>query len=490
MKKITDSVAAAHRCSVPLVAIETPDPAATMRQIVDQVSNGTPKACWNVVDGFQKLNEQGDEIIRVTGGCPGNVLEALRKINAAPEESIVFIMMGDRWMTAPPVIQAIWNLRDEFKTNGRMLVLLCTDAGGMPPELKHDVVIFSEPLPDDEHLGQVLDDLCATAGVGGEKLDISDDVRERVIDAVRGLSAFEAEQVIAMSIKKDGVSVSDCQERKRKMVEQTKGLSVFTESHSFDDLAGLEQVKRYIAGLMNGPMRPKAVVWLDEIEKSGLAHTSDLSGVNSDSLGTVLSYMEDHKVFGVMLVGVPGCGKSELCKAMAAEFDTIVIRMDMGAMQGSLVGESQQNLRAALKTVDAICGENALFIATSNSIEGLDSALKSRFTDTFFFDLPSDEQRAQAWDVHKRKFGIEDDEMPNDEGWSGRNIQRCCQKAYSLGMRLVDAATFVIPEAIQSKEVVDMLRRQATGKYLSSDYPGAYSTECVGGTKGRRMAAK
>lgn len=845
MKTIPQQIAAAHRCGVPLVAIETADPASVIRSIVGDEDAGIPPAfngktkdiamCkWDVINGLQKLNEAGDDIIRACGSqMAGNFLEALKAFRKLNGNSIVFCFMGDRFLNAQPIVQAIWNLRDEFKADGRMLVLIGASMASMPPELRHDVIQMSEPLPDDVTLKAIVDEICDAAGYE----NVSDDVKTRVVDSIRGLSAFEAEQVVAMSTSKEGISIEDCQERKRQMVEKTKGLSVFTPSHSFEDLAGLGQVKLYLRGLMNGPMRPKAVVWLDEIEKSGLAHTSDLSGVNSDSLGTVLSYMEDHKVFGVMLVGVPGCqpkgqlvlmadgnwkdiseikvgdvivspqkdgscvhatvtstvqykdkqifkikdgkhrsyrcsddhivphicirtesleeanahgrshetrktvhelterfaadvfnypktkksklrifstsacefgsrdlpvhpyvlgvligdgcltkasiritcpdaevleklkslgvqigrvsekpgcldygiigeslvkirdaicsmginvlskhkfipdeylkstlndrlellaglidtdgnnrefssaskemaigfaelvksvggiaslseklatcegkrfqawrvsfsfaevsppvsvprkvanlrnmewknprnssaqitcdgiedvygftvdsdshwyvtndwlvthncGKSEICKAMAKEFDTIVIRMDMGAMQGSLVGESQNNLRHALKTIDAICGDNSLFIATSNSIDGLDSALKSRFTDTFFFDLPDEIQRQGAWAVHIEKFGLANQQLPSDEGWSGRNIQRCCQKAYSLGMKLTDAAAFVIPEAVQSREVIEMLRTQASGKFLSSDNPGPYTQAVNTGRVARKM---
>jgi hypothetical protein len=471
--KLIEGLTAAHKCGVPLVGVATPDPAATVRSICEHVAPDSPKVIWDIVNGFKPANAAGQYAVGDLGDAAAtNPLAAIKAAANAPDETMVIILMANRFYSMPPVMQAVWNLRDQFKTNGRMLVMIGHSMADLPPELARDVVVFDEPLPTDEQLKQVVNDLAEAAGV-----TVEDKVANEAINATRGLSAFEAEQAIAMSMSKHGIRTDEVWSRKVKTIEKTKGLSCYKGGDRFGDIAGCDQVKKYLSGLMNGPMRPRAVVWLDEIEKSGLAHTRDLSGVNSDQLGTVLSYMEDRKVFGLMLVGVPGCGKSQLCKAMGSEFGRLVIRMDMGEMQGSLVGESQQALRNALKTVDAIAGDNALFVATSNSIEGLDGALKSRFTDTFFFDLPSGDQLAAAWKIHMAAFGISEQPRPNDVGWSGRNVQRCCQKAYSLGCSLLEAATFVIPEAIRSKDEIASLRQQATGKYLSSDFPGAYAGE-------------
>lgn len=468
---VIESVAAARQSGVPLIAIKTVDPAATVKQISDKVSPKAPKIHWEMIQGYKPVNDLAgsSQAVGLTKDCANSPLEALKAARSTPENTIVFMQMTDRFLAMPPVIQAIWNLRDQFKSTGRTLIMMGADMD-LPAELRHDVLSLDEPLPTEEQLHSIVTELIKAAD-----LQVSDEQIAETVNAVNGLSSFEAEQVTAMSIdfEKRSINIEQCWERKRKMIEQTKGLTVFRGNDRFEDLAGLEQVKRYVTGMMNGPRKPKAIVWLDELEKSGLAHTGDLSGVNSDQLGTVLSYMEDRKVFGLMLVGVPGAGKSALCKAMGAEFGRLVIRMDMGAMQGSLVGESQQNLRKALKTVDAIGGSNTLFVATSNSIDGLDVALKSRFTGTFFFDLPTKEQLTQAWEIHKKLEGV-DGEPPDDTGWSGRNVQRCCQEAASQRISLVEAANYIIPELVSNREAIEHMRKAAEGKYLSSCYPGPY----------------
>ena len=99
--------------------------------------------------------------------------------------------------------------------------------------------------------------------------------------------------------------------------------------------------------------------------------------------------MEDHNPYAIMLVGVPGCGKSEIAKAAGATFNRPTIRFDLGGMKGSHVGESEQYVREALRVTSAVTNDNGLWIGTSNTVSHLSPALRSRFSDVFFFDLPT-----------------------------------------------------------------------------------------------------
>jgi hypothetical protein len=225
---------------------------------------------------------------------------------------------------------------------------------------------------------------------------------------------------------------------------------------------------------MTGKRQPKVIVWLDEIEKTGLASRGDTSGVNQDQEGTLLSWMEDFDVFGIMLLGVPGCGKSAICKAVGAEFDTVVIRIDLGAMQGSLVGESQQQIRSALKVVEAIGGTDTMWLATSNSINGLSAAMRSRFTDTFFFDLPPAIERRPIWDVWLKEYGLTDEVPENDHDWVARDIKHCCDKAFRMNITVKEAAKFITPVGLIDRESIKELRMGADNRYLSASTDGVY----------------
>lgn len=464
-----DKFRAARRCSVPIIAIDTPDPAATIRTLC-AASNGAPKLQYDLARGYRPLNEEGEQVISDQGlDKVDNPVVAMKAAASVPTGSIIFVHNAHRFFKELAFLQPVWNLRDQFTGNRRMLVLLgpCLE---LPAEIRGDVIAIDDPLPDREAIRQIVQKVHDDAGV-----EPSEDSLASAGKALTGLPAFQVEQLTAMNLTPDGIALDGLWDAKAKQIKQTPGLSLHRGGTTFANLGGLGQLKDYFQRLMTGRQAPDVVVWLDEIEKSGLANTGDLSGTNSDQLGTVLSYMEDHKVYGTMLLGLPGTGKSEFCKAVGNEFERVVIRIDMGAMKGSLVGQSEQQLREALKVVSAMGGENAIWIGTSNSMENLDSALQSRFTDVFFFDLPDQEERFAIWNVWCNHYEITNGFGGiNDEGWVGRDIKQCCEKAYRMTSPLEEAARFIIPGAVKCREEIERLRSQAHNRYLSVTTPGAY----------------
>ncbi len=369
-------------------------------------------------------------------------------------------------------------MRDTAKAAGQCVILL-GPAADLPASLQHDVIVLDEALPNADELGAIVRQIDEDyrESTGDKRDPISEQDTKRAVEAVQGLSAFSAEQSLAMSLNGGGYNHGELLLRKRKLVAQTRGVSIHVAGAGFGSLGGLSPVKDYLCGLMHGRSAPAIIVWLDEVEKTGLAARGDTSGVNQDQEGTLLSWMEDRDIFGLSLVGVPGTGKSALCKACAGEFDKPVLRLDLGAMQGSLVGESQRTLRAGLKTIEAVSGGNdILVLATSNGVENLSAAMRSRFTDTFFFDLPTAEERGPIWDVWMERYPEVSGTLGagKDEGWVGRNIRRCIEKAWRLDISLAKAAKTVIPVGESEREDIERLRSQAAGKFLSASQPGTY----------------
>jgi len=507
MLSFTEQFIAARKVGVPLIGIESNDPAATIKTLLEQcceVPRAAPLLSWNSASGITGYNQTAAKSTSTLNDNPQIVspVEFLVQIgsdDALPKNSIICMQAAMDWIDNPVVRQAMWNLRDKFKTTGKSLVLL-SEIIQLPESLKNDVVIIEEPMPNEEELAKCVKGLdklasqcdclasksckkCDGTGIKLKRPLASDEAVDRVVEAVKGLPYFGAEQVVAMALRSDtvkgqvpasGIDLEHCWVAKRKQVEQTKGLSIHRGGEKFADLGGLDQIKTYLSRIMTGRKKPKVIVWLDEIEKTGLANRGDTSGVNQDQEGTLLSWMEDFDVFGVMLLGVPGCGKSAICKAVGAEFDRVVIRIDLGAMQGSLVGQSQTNIRAALKVVQAIGGTDTLWLATSNSISGLSSAMKSRFTDTFFFDLPPREERLPIWDVWTKKYKLNDTPFAEDEGWVARNIKKCCDKAFRMDISIAEAATYITPVGLTDREEIQSLRSSADNRYLSASHQGVY----------------
>ena len=168
------------------------------------------------------------------------------------------------------------------------------------------------------------------------------------------------------------------------------------------------------------------------------------------------------------------CSSDLKSKATGNTAGIPTIAFDLGAMQNALVGESGGRLRTALKVVDAVTNGRSLWIATCNSIGTLPPELRRRFTlGTFFFDLPSAEERAAIWRIYQQNYGVSG-ELPDDDGWTGAEIKECCRKAYRLKQSLRESGEYIVPVSRSAAEQVKTLRQQASGRFISASYPGVY----------------
>jgi hypothetical protein len=484
---------AARRVSTPLVAITTPDPAATIDAICGEINSNAPKIVWDVCNGLSHRNSTGKAVIAEIVGSDmdpteGNPVECCRVAARMPEGTLLFVMNAQHWIESPPFVQAVWNLRDQFKSDQRTLVLLCPNIT-LPPELSSDVFLLEEPLPDPEQISAIVHECHEVAG-----LSVDDDTTTRAIAATQGLrSAYEVEQLTAMSLSPDGLDVDNLWERKRQEIERTGGLRVYRSAEKFSDVGGVEAIIQYIEELMQGPPdeRPNAVIWIDEIEKMMSGATGDVgdtSGTSQDQLGVLLQYLENEHACGLMFVGPPGSAKSMVAKAAGDAGGVPTIALDLGGMKASLVGQSEQRIRDALKTITAISAGKTLWIATCNKISKLPPELRRRFTlGTFFFDLPTAEERALIWEKQLAAHGLEpvDTEAPgfiDDRQWTGAEIKACIEVAIKTGRDLVDAAKYIVPAARQMPEALDALRKLADNCFLSASYEGEYQRDRTANT--------
>ena len=233
-------------------------------------------------------------------------------------------------------------------------------------------------------------------------------------------------------------------------------------------------MKTFLRAVIGGAEPPRVVVFVDEIEKAFAGTGTDLSGVKTEMTGTMLSWMQDRGADGCIFLGPPGAAKSAMAKATGNTAGIPTIAFDLAAMQSSLVGGSGELLRAALQVVEAISKGQSLWIATSNSIGTLPPELRRRFTlGTFFFDLPSAEEREAIWRIYLAKYAVGGD-LPQDDGWTGAEIKECCRKAYRLKISLKDSAQYIVPVSRSAVDQIKNLRQQASGKFISSSHPGVY----------------
>lgn len=479
---------AAWYAGTPLLAVVTPDPGATLRTLRAAVEKEKPPLLrWNCMEGIVGVNEPGVEAAAaVLGGGDvvaksGNPSSALELAANLPEKAILFFFNAHRFVGRDvagneAVCQAAWNLRDKYKASDRMLVLLAPELV-LPPELAQDVIVLEEILPGDEELAKIVAGVHKGAKLPGPKKDVLD----KTVDALRGLSAFTAEQVVAMSLRKSGLDLDAVWIRKRQAIEATKGLTVYRGGETFSDIGGLDRIKEFTSGLFAGGAPPKMIVHLDEIEKmlagsGGTSGLGDTSGVSQDALGVILRKMEDNDWTGLLAVGPPGSGKSLVSKALGNTFGLVSLAFDLGAMKGSYVGQSEGAIRQAMRVVESVAGRGgAFFIATCNRLESLPPELRRRFRlGIWFFDLPTPAERDVIWGINLKRYGLTDGERPDDRGWTGADIRNCCDVAWRLRCSFCAAAGYLVPVAKSNPEAVDALRLMARGRFLSASKPGPY----------------
>lgn len=489
MTALLDTWRAIRRTSTPLVALTTPDPAATIATLVEALNGKaetTPILRWDCVRGLVGLNEPGrTALAEIQGGddlATVNLVDALLSLRRLSDGAVAFVQNAHRFLAEPAVAQAIWNLRDAFKADGRTLVLMAPDFT-LPAELQHDVTRLDEPLPDDAQLAAIVTSQLDAAGMSPDGVDLP-----RAVDAVRGLAAFPAEQATALSLRKDGLDLPGLWERKRQTIDATPGLSVYRGRETFADLGGLDGLRGFCRRVLDGRRPPRAVVFLDEIEKALAGAGTDSSGISGDYLGQLLSWMTDRRASGLLLVGPPGTGKSAIAKAMGGEGGIPTISLDLGGLKNSLVGASEERMRTALRVIDAVAADGGAFVvATSNNIAALPPELRRRFGGgTWFVDLPTAPERAAIWRLWlARTFGDVcpetldptpdlDPATVSDAGWTGAEIAGCVGHAWNLDCSLVDASRYIVPVCRAAADQIARLRREASGRYLAASDGGIY----------------
>lgn len=490
MTSLTTRFMAARRAGAPLVAISSADQTATVAILLATVAKTVPVITWDIVRGWLPGNEPGAEAIRDTVGASDvaaatvDPVESLMLAANLPTKSVLFcynahrlVSSEDRSRGGSQTIQAVANLRDLFKRDFRMLVLM-GPSFSLAPEIAPDVLTLDELLPDDQQLQQIVVDLAGKP----EAVKLA-----QAVDALRGLAAFPAEQATALSLNGEpgNINLNELWTRKRAMISATPGLSVWAGGDTLAQVGGNTQVKAFVQSLLKGREAPRAVVWIDEIEKglAGATGAGDSSGVSQGQLEVLLREMQDNNWSGLIFLGPPGAGKSAVAKAIGAEGGIPTVALDLNGMKASLVGQSEERLRTAMKVIKAVGGQQVLIVATCNKIASLPPELRRRFNmGTFFFDLPDREERAAIWTIWRNAFDLNAGRklaLPRDEGWTGAEIRQCCLLAYRLNLSLEEAATYVVPVSKAAADEIAALRRSADGRYLSASHPGLFTQQAA-----------
>lgn len=488
------SFAAARRVSAPLVLVRTPDCIASQKVAMDAAltvksdrlpemplmaswdyARGLTTSCWpskntGVVKGQQTVL---DSVLSAAGlpanktTNPSETLSAL--LRCAPVGTVVFFHNLHLLWSNASLVQALANVRDEFKTSFRMIVILAPLGTTPPAELKHDIILLNDPLPDADRLQQVVSKTAVGSGVNLDDANIT-----RARDMVRGLSAFVAENAVAMALRSKGIDWPELMSQRKEAFESVKGVTLYTGTETLDDVIGHEGLKRDVRRFKNSRNRVRVIVVLDEFGKmlsGSQTEHGDNTGTAQRQHGAILRWMSDHQVRGQIYFGDPGTGKSFIAKTLANELDCICILAEMDKMMDSKLGATENNLNAFIDMVNAIAGDGgALVLATCNEIVPFSTELRRRFNrGTYYFGQIDAATRDRTWRHYCKKHGLDPDQpRPNDEGWTPSEIAVCCEQAYDYNTTLIEGAVNIVPICQQQPEAIAERRRAAHGKLLDT----------------------
>ena len=418
---------ASLRSRDPFIVVVSPEEARVKPYIfAGAEAAGFETRFWSVAQGFTDLS--GKVIMGDRG--QGNVDEALAAIKEN-KSRVVWVMLDLLpWITAPIGLitqRALRDLIDWLPNQGgdcAQSIVMVTSTGDLPREIASDATVIAWPMPDREEMGGLLDEACApvlantalredgTPRVSDElkaaiRASITGDSRVAAVDAAIGLSGAEAKGCFARSL---------------------------ATLRRIDPPMLAEEKKRAFA-------KEKVLEFIDSLP-GGFAAVGGLDDLKDDVRLAFQAYSPEAREYGlelpkgVLLVGYPGCGKTYIAKAIGGEYNIPTLYLDLGALKGKFVGESEANLRRMFGVAEALgrvvivvdeiekalagaTGESAdggvsadalgallswmndrkseaFIVATANNVDKLPPELlrKGRFDQLWWVDLPTAEERA------------------------------------------------------------------------------------------------
>ena len=392
---------------------------------------------WSVTEGMRLGKEpQGDS---------KDPLKALRfVVEAKADERAVFILRDlHAYLKNPEVVRLLRDigrkLKEELKT-----VFLISPLLAIPPELDKEVAVVEYPLPELLEIDAIFDRVSRNTGA---KIP-SGQEREHVVEAALGLTADEAEGVFAKSLVQTGTfDIDVILSEKERIVRKSGVLEFFRTQEKMDNIGGLDVLK--------GWLRKRQSAFSEEARQFGLPRPK-----------------------GILMIGIPGGGKSLTAKAVGAAWRLPLLRLDVGKIFAGIVGSSEENMRRAIQMAEAVApsilwvdelekgfsgtgssnnsdaGTAArvfgsfitwlqektspvFVIATANNVDELPPEMmrKGRFDEIFFVDLPTLPERKEIVAIHIKRRGRDPEQFnlelisEKSEGMTGAEIEQAIVSA-------------------------------------------------------------
>ena len=371
--------------------------------------------------------------------------------------------------------------RDEVKlmfrkiaeaTNNNTHAIILSSIYRLPAELEKYITVLQIPLPKRNELGEVLDIVAKQS-----KVELKTNLRNRLIDAALGMTSMEADLAYCLASVKDGFdekSPFTVSSEKEQIIRKSGILDYFPKNESLKDVGGMDNLKEWL--------NKRQLAYDKEARDWGLKEPK-----------------------GLLLLGVPGCGKSLIAKSIASSWNMPLLRLDVGKVFQGIVGSSEDNIRKAIATAEAVAPcvlwideiEKGLsgvqssgatdggvtsrifstiltwmqektapvfVVATANNINQLPPELlrKGRFDEFFFVDLPSQKEKENIFSIHLQKnrqnvssFAL-DILAQKAEGFNGAEIEECIKEA--MFTAYVESQETNIAPKLQMIHILDAIK--------------------------------
>lgn len=385
----------------PCLWVNTFEEGRAIKSLSEQ-AEGYKVFSWDIMAGMRN-NETG-----MAQPMPDPV-KALESMTTMPEGSILFYKDAHKFLQNINVIRTVKNMIPVLKASDRHLVFI-SPVTQIPIELEKDVTTFPFSLPTVGELMEVAQKIVEDNG-------LESDVEESTISAAQGMTLDESENAMALSLITEKTFSRKILEAEKLQAVKKSGLMELYPAVEESELGGLDNLKKYL-----------------HCRKKGFTDPA----------------FAQAKPKGILLLGMPGTGKSLSAKVVASILDLPLVRLDFSSLKSSLVGDSEKRLRQALQVIDALHGSvvwleevekavsgvqssgrtdggttSAMFgalltwmqesesphylVGTVNDIDELLSAsqgaLLRRFDDLFYVDAPDEDERKSIIAIMNRRYG-------------------------------------------------------------------------------------
>ena len=482
------------RASYPIIYIVSYEEARVKEHLKElSVKRKRQFVTWSCTQGL--INIEGNKEFKENNTT--DPLEALAKINdkLVPEPptglgGILWVLADFHpYMDDPIVIRSLKEIADKIKTiKGKTLILL-SPILKLPVELEKQITVLDWPLPNQTDIGIMLDTAIEDMKQVNLTIKLENGEREKIIKSCSGLTGDEVENVLTKSVVQNKtIDIKTIIEEKKQIVRKSGILEYFDVVEDLNNVGGLDNIKSW--------MLRRSKAFTDKAKEFGLSFPK-----------------------GVLLLGVQGCGKSLICKAVASLWKLPLIKLDMGKVFEGVVGGSENKINRALMFAESIApcilyldeidkgfagmgssnfsdaGTTArvigtfltwmqekkspvFIIATANDISNLPPELlrKGRFDETFFVDLPTLEERKEIFNIHLKKRKRDPNKFTLDllaktaSNFSGAEIEAAVEEgmftAFDEGAEvntehITKALTDTVPLSKTMEEKIEGLRKWA-----------------------------